>query len=74
MLAWCGCVSAAQAQTKHTTGAPLVAVADGRGSLQMEMEGRGQIVPLKETAPMLMEGEARDFVPARDLQILFVAE
>ena len=31
-------------------------------------------VPLKETAPLLMEGEARDFVPTRDLQILFVAE
>jgi hypothetical protein len=31
-------------------------------------------VPLKETAGLLLEGEARDFVPARDLQILFVAE
>lgn len=31
-------------------------------------------VPLKETGPLLMEGEARDFVPGRDLQILFVAE
>jgi Domain of unknown function (DUF4424) len=31
-------------------------------------------VPLKETAPLLMEGEAHDFVPTRDLQILFVAE
>ena len=31
-------------------------------------------VSLKETAPQLMEGEARDFVPTRDLQILFVAD
>jgi Domain of unknown function (DUF4424) len=31
-------------------------------------------LPLKETGALLMEGEARDFVPARDLQILFVAE
>jgi hypothetical protein len=31
-------------------------------------------VLLKQTAPLLMEGEARDFVPTRDLQILFVTE
>ena len=31
-------------------------------------------VPLRQTAPLLMEGEARDFVPTRDLRVLFVGE
>jgi hypothetical protein len=31
-------------------------------------------VPLSQTAPLLMEGEARDFVPTSDLRILLVRE